>query len=334
MNSEMCPRPRAHSTSLSAFVLAIVIAGSVAASAQIGESDERVAALFHTDGFRIPVTSLYFDSRSKIESQKSSASDLAFNKPLIRSGGHFESVNTETRDAVNTRAAQTQLNDDRWHFGFAPYFYLTGISGTVGARGRQLNLDASFGNVWENLDVGLMGTFEARKNRFVFLNDLIWVKLSQQRNTPGPLFSTAKVGINLFILDPEAGYRVLRSDRGSLDILGGLRIWSVETNVNVTTGLLAGFDVSERKTWAAPVIGLRGLIRLSSKFYFTSKFDIGGGIGADFTTQVFAGVGYRITPHIALVGGYRYLLVDYDNDTGFIFNTRMNGFVFGVKFDF
>jgi len=317
--------------SLSALAIVVIVFSSV--RAQIDENDQRVSALFQTSGFRIPETSRHFNKQVKTRKIEPIGSNLEVEKPAV--DGKFDARTSSSNTLMTAAtAAQTSTNDNHWHFGFAPYFYLTGISGTVGARGRQLEIDANFGKIWENLDVGLMGTFEARKNRFVFLGDLMWVKLSQERDTPGRFYSTAKLGISLFILDPEAGYRILRSDRGSLDVLGGVRIWSVETNVNVTTGLLPGFDVSQRKTWAAPVVGLRGLYGLSSKFYLTTKFDIGGGIGADFTTQVFAGVGYRITPHIALAGGYRYLLVDYDDDSGFIFNTRMNGFVFGVKFDF
>ena len=302
--------------------LIVVMAFSTAVSAQITQDDERVSALFNADGFRIPVAARHFHAPTTIEESNWFESDRGVAK------------RSQPSMSTTKSTSQTSTNDTGWHFGFAPYFYLTGISGTVGARGRQLDIDANFGNVWENLDLGLMGTFEARKDRFVFLGDLMWVKLSQERDTPGRFYSTAKLGINLFILDPEAGYRVLRSDRGSLDVLGGVRIWSVETNLNVTTGLLPGFDVSERKTWAAPVIGLRGLMKLSSKSYLTTKFDIGGGVGADFTTQVFAGIGYRLTSHVALVGGYRYLQVDYDTNSGFLFDTRMNGFVFGVKFDF
>jgi hypothetical protein len=228
---------------------------------------------------------------------------------------------------------QDSSDDSEWHFGFAPYLFAAGISGTVGARGRTVEVDANFGNVWENLDMGLMGAFQARKGRFVLLNDLIWTKLSAEKDTPGPLYSTAKLGINLFILDPEVGYRLVDSEKGSLDVLGGVRIWSVETNINVTTGVLPGFDVSQRKSWAAPVVGLHGVVNITPKFFLAGKFDIGGaGIGADLTTQLYGAAGYRFTKHVALIGGYRWLQVDYDDDEGFIFDTQMSGLMFGVKF--
>jgi hypothetical protein len=240
---------------------------------------------------------------------------------------------SKTPDEAPALNNQDSTDDSEWHFGVAPYLFAAGISGTVGARGRTLEVDANFGNVWENLDMGLMGAFEARKGRFVILNDLLWTKLSAEKDTPGPFYSTAKLGVNIFIFDPEVGYRFVDSEKGSLDVLGGVRIWSVETNLNVTTGAMPGFDVSQRKTWAAPVVGLHGVANITPKFFLAGKFDIGGaGIGADLTTQLYGAAGYKITKHVALIGGYRWLQVDYDDEAGFLFDTQMSGLMFGAKF--
>lgn len=241
-----------------------------------------------------------------------------------------ESINEKT--PAPARQAQTPSG---WQFAFAPYLYATGISGTIGARGRSIEIDESFGDVLSNLDLGLMGTFEARKGKLSFVSDLIWTKMSVERDTPGDLYSDAKLGVNLFIFSPEVGYRVGESKAGSLDVLGGVRIWSIENNLNLRTGILPGFDVSQRKTFAAPVVGVHGLLNLSPKFYVSSKFDIGGfGVGPDLTTQFYGGGGFRVKPNIALIAGYRYMMVDYDDSEGFLFDTNMNGFIFGAKFSF
>jgi len=255
------------------------------------------------------------------EARVASETTNPFSKPIV----------TEPSTAYQ----QAQNHSNAWEFSVAPYLYATGIRGRIGARGRTLEVDASFGNVLSNLDLGLMGTFEARKGKLFFINDLIWTKMSAERETPGGLYSDAKLGVNLVIFHPEVGYRVAESKAGSFDVLGGVRVWSVETNLNLRSGTLPGFDVSQRKTFGAPVLGARGRINLSRKFYISSKFDIGGfGVGPDLTAQFYGGGGYRITPKIALIGGYRYLMVDYDDSEGFLFDTNMNGFVFGAKFDF
>ena len=258
---------------------------------------------------------------------------------------HVGPFETEKRSDSDRTAEQKYLGkgsfpkqsspDNGWHFAVAPYLYATGISGTVGARGRTIDIDASFGDVLSNLKLPLMVSFEARKKRFFSLTDMIWVKLSDERDTAGDLYSTRDIGVNLFILDPEVGYRLIDRGKSSFDVLGGARIWSVENNINVTSGRLPGFDVSMRKTWAAPVVGVRGSYDVSPKFFLSTRFDIGGaGIGADLTTQFYGGGGYRIVPNIALVGGYRFMQVDYDDHSGFLFDTRMNGIVLGAKFSF
>jgi hypothetical protein len=270
--------------------------------------------------FETAATKVNENLLSKMTPDQSSQTDPSstYNKPLQPSA---------------KRPPQQSTSNDGWHFAFAPYLYAMGISGTVAARGRTIEIDSSFGDIWKKLDLGLIGTVEARKRKWLFFTDVIFVKLSSERDTPGGLFSTAKVGINLFILDPEVGYRLFRSKKGFIDVLGGVRIWSVESNVNITTGSLPGFDVSQRKTWAAPIIGARGNLDITKRFFLSTKFDIGGaGIGADLTTQFYGGTGYRITPKIALIGGYRFLQVNYDDHSGFIFDTKMNGLMFGTRF--
>ncbi len=229
-----------------------------------------------------------------------------------------------------------QVTDDKdWHFAFTPYLFAAGMSGTVGARGVTGDLDLSFGDIFKSLDIGLMGTLEARRKKIVFLNDLLWIKLSKKFDGPLNLYDEVKLGSNVFMWNPMVGYRVYEGKAGSFDVLGGIRLMSLENNLDFRNGgLLPDISVSSRKTFATPVGGGRGLLNLSPKFFLSTEFDLGGGLGADFTGQFYGGVGYRVKPKIALVGGYRYLKTNYDDDNGFIFDTSMSGLLFGARFDF
>jgi len=240
-------------------------------------------------------------------------------------------IETPAEDTPSKK--QDATDDSGWHFAVTPYLFLSGLTGTVGARGHAFDLKGDFGSDRENFVIGFMAAVEARKGRFVILNDLVWANLTSEKDTPGPLYSTAKVGAKIFILDPEAGYRFVNSEKGSVDVLAGVRVWSVEASLKTTTGVLPGFDVSQRKTWAAPVIGVRGVANITPRFFLAGKFDIGGaGIGADLTTQLYGAAGYKFTKHFALLGGYRWLQVDYDDESGFLFDTVMSGPMFGMKF--
>lgn len=244
-----------------------------------------------------------------------------------------EEFNKRPAPPSSGAAKQADSKGSGWQFGFAPYLYFSGLKGTIGARGRTAEIDLSTGDVLSNLKFGLMGVSDARKGRFVFVNDLIWIKSSKTVDTPGGLFTSIRLRSNQFILNPEAGYRAVESKMGSIDVLGGVRIMSIKNSLDFRSGTLPGFNVSERKTWATPVVGARGLANLSPKFFVNGKFDFGGGFGG-FTGQVYAGAGFRITPRIALVGGWRYMETRYSDNSGFLFNTRMNGVVTGALFTF
>jgi outer membrane receptor protein involved in Fe transport len=204
----------------------------------------------------------------------------------------------------------------------------------VGARGRTVSVDASFGSIWDRFDFGVMGTFEAHKGDLVFLGDMMYISLSNDRQTPGDLFSGIKTKSKLFMLDPEVGYRALNVEGGSIDLLVGVRYWHTKNSLTFQAGRLPQVDASQSRDWADLVFGARGIMRLSPRLYLSGKFDVGGfGISSDLTGQAFGGVGINVKPRLTIVGGYRYLFVNYKSG-GFTFNAAMSGPIVGAKFKF
>jgi hypothetical protein len=219
--------------------------------------------------------------------------------------------NKPTSSPQNTSA-------EGWEFSVTPYAFFSGLKA----------------DIFRNLDFALMGTFEARKGNWLILTDAMYMSLSGKRVTPSPFFSDIDVKVKETIIDPEVGYRVVRRERGSIDLLAGVRIWHVKPHLTFQPRILPLVDVEESKNWADPVVGVRGMASLSPRVFVTGRFDVGGfGVGSDFTGQAFGGAGFQLKPKIALVGGYRYLRADYVNE-GFIFKTSMNGIVLGAKFKF
>ena len=274
-----------------------------------------------------------------VSSTKESSSPASEKPTIFSAKANGKQIPQKERGAENAAArtsgqSSQATSDDGWKFGFAPYLFAAGLSGTIGANGRSVEVDASFGDVWGRLDFGLMGTFEARKGRFVSLTDTQWVKMSAERESPGGLFSKEKVTVNLFIIDPEAGFRVASGERGSFDVLGGVRIWRINNDLDATTGILPGFEVTRGRTFAAPVVGFKGMLNITPKLFLSTKMDVGGAGSVKSTSQVYAGGGFRLTKAIALIGGYRYLQVNYDDGPDFIFDTTMSGLLFGARFDF
>ena len=233
---------------------------------------------------------------------------------------------------VNSAPAKPQPSPSEWEYSVAPYFFLARLDGTFGARGRTAQGNASFTDIFRNLDFALMGTFEAKKGKFIFLGDAMYMKLSGKKVTPSPLFSDIEVETKELVIDPEVGYRVVDEKGGSIDLLGGVRFWHVKNHITFQPRILPLVDVEESKNWADPVIGVRGTAHLSPRTFVVGKFDMGGfGLASDFTGQAFGGVGFKVKPKLALIGGYRYLRVDYVKDD-FVFKTAMSGIMLGAKF--
>ena len=61
-----------------------------------------------------------------------------------------------------------------------------------------------------------MGMFEARKDRFMFLNDLVYLNLADSKATSGVLFSSVRADFKAFILTPAVGYRLVEESPHSM----------------------------------------------------------------------------------------------------------------------
>ena len=231
-------------------------------------------------------------------------------------------------------AAPQPSPDSGWEFSVAPYFFLASLDGAVGVVGQRAEVDARFRDLFRNLDFAAMGQFEAHKGNWSILADAMYMSLSGERVTPSPFFGDIEVEVKETIIEPAVAYRAFETEGGSIDVLGGVRFWHVKTHLTFQPRILPLVDVEGSKNWADPIIGARGTVKLSPRVFALGRFDVGGfGVASDFTGQVFGGVGFQVKPRVALIGGYRYLRVDYFDD-GFLFKTAMNGIMLGAKFKF
>jgi hypothetical protein len=236
-------------------------------------------------------------------------------------------------NSPETPVPQT-VDQDNWQFQFTPYFWLASAHGTSGIGNRTVAVDESFSEIFDTLNFFIMGTFEARKGKFISLTDLEYISISDDKATPGPLFSNVDAGFKTFIFDQEVGYRVLENAAkgASLDVMGGARVWRVKTDFEFGAGVLPATRIEGSRSWVDAVGGLRGKMALSEKVFLTGKFDLGGG-GSQFTWQVFGGAGYNLNPKIALIFGYRVLDVNYDKNN-FVYDMSQRGPIMGLGFRF
>jgi hypothetical protein len=221
--------------------------------------------------------------------------------------------------------AFAQSSATPFKYQITPYVWFSGLNGTLGARGRTADVDASLKDILDNLDLAAMGSFEGRWNRWRVLVDTQYIKVSAVRGTPGPVFTDVGVGAKTFILDPELGYSVLRNDRAELEVLGGVRYWHLKNELTLSRGSVERIDVDHSRGWVDPIVGGRFRWDFSKSIYATARADIGW--------QAFGGVGMKFNDRLSGTVGYRYMAVNYKTD-GFVYDTSMQGLIIGLGIHF
>jgi len=308
-------------------VLAVAVAVSVTAQTQ-AVADSSPSTVAPTAVSANDPKKLELAKPSNLTSEKSSSEQTS---GIGDRQGPTDSVgNTPTGMTV----APQPVSDDHWQFVFSPYFWMAGLHGTTGGPNRTVQIDESFGDIFDSLKFAFMGVFEAHKNNWAIQTDVEFVSIEDEAATPGPLFSSATAKIKTFVFTPEVGYRIYKSaDKSSfVQVLGGTRIWRISSDLTLNAGLLPAVQIKTSRSWVDGVVGLRGKAALSEKFFFMGRFDVGGG-GSKFTYQLFGGLGYNLNKKIAVVGGYRALNVNYDRDN-FLYDMSQRGPIMGIGFRF
>ena len=225
-------------------------------------------------------------------------------------------------------------DDDRWHFTIAPYLWFPGLSGNVGAFGHVASVHASATDVLGHFKFGLMGAFEARKNRWVLPIDYMWVRLGDNKSVPLTDLGATSIDVTLneSIFTPKFGYRIVDTERWKVDALAGIRYWYFSENLHFQpVGFLGG--ISRSQSWVDGLGGARIALALSPKASITAFGDAGGG-GANLDYQAGGLFGYNIKPSFALLVGWRYLYIDYQGNHRSLLNVHESGPMIGAAFSF
>ena len=223
-----------------------------------------------------------------------------------------------------------------WTFTATPYVWFASLEGDLGTLSGlpPVEVDASFSDIIEKTDIALMLAAEARRDRWGLLLDLVYLDLSAEADTPGPLFGAADVQSETLFATMSAAYQVIERGRYRVDAMAGARLWYTNTELDLSAGLLPTRGNEEDEFWADPVIGMRAHVDLGRGFFLAPFADIGGfGVGSDSTWQIGSTVGYQIKDWMWVRAGYRHLHVDYEDD-GFVFDVDMSGPILGIGFRF
>ncbi len=242
---------------------------------------------------------------------------------------------------VRAQTADTSTQGNfRWTV--APYAWLTGLYGTIGAKGYDTTVDASFADLSKYLNMAAMVHLEGiYRDRLGIFTDFNYSLLGDQA-------SGKRIALDgktsLLLVDIAAFYRLGTFPLGqaqnafmNLDLLAGARIWSLALKLDVDTAR-GGRDIFQSKTWADPIIGARAEFHFAKSWLVSLRGGIGGfSISSALTWDATAALGYTFWKHGTLLVGYRAVGVNHDEGSGrsaFKFDATLSGPILGLAFTF
>jgi hypothetical protein len=134
--------------------------------------------------------------------------------PLTTSTGKQVEGKTVEQPPVNTT--------EPWIVTVGAPVWLTNIAGTTGFRGINSDVHIGIGTIIPNTNVLFATEAELRKGRFGVLGDFLYADGQAGVNGAG-FVSRLGLGIQTFIEETFASYRLIDSPRGTLDLLAGFR---------------------------------------------------------------------------------------------------------------
>ncbi len=240
-----------------------------------------------------------------------------------------------------------------WEFSFAPYLWMAGLEGTAEAGGVSSDIDVGFSDIFEALDVGVLGVFEAKHGRLSLTTNVIYMKLSTDASKPvggvlpgaSPGSFEVRVASQMGIFELRPSYEVLSlplfgsadERRIALDLGPGARVVWLDNHLGVKLKPGAPLGPFSRRfddstDWVDFVGAARVRAQLTEQLGLVVSGDYGGfdiGSSSHRTWSLAGFLSYQLGESWDLVGGWRTLEIERD-----IADVTMEGPLLGAIYRF
>ncbi len=230
-------------------------------------------------------------------------------------------------------AGPASAQDQNWNYKATLYGWLPSMTTAVDTDFGTIESSSSGSDVLSDLDFVFMGTFAAQNGRWGIATDLLYVSLSDTKDTPLPLFGEGTVSVKATALSAYALYRLTTDPELNFDIGAGFRAFDLEVDVSLSPGIVPGEAQNIGDTWIDPVIAARLEIPINENWFLTGFADFGGTGGGDQTWQVFGSVGYAFSETWSAQVGYRYMDISKEID-GRDVSVDLGGPIIGMTYRF
>jgi hypothetical protein len=208
-----------------------------------------------------------------------------------------------------------QAPSDDWEFTLGLYGLIAGIDGDLSAGAQDASFDFEFGDILDNLDSAFMIAGSAKKDRFKFSGDLLYLGVSGSGSPAGPLFDRAALELDTLLTTVAVTYVVWEQPSTFFEIGAGARYLGMDTNLVFSDSTLVNPTIIE--SGDVDIWDALGVVRFghqfSEKWAFLFYGDIGAG-DSELTWQIFATLGYYINENTVATLGWRH--IGYEMESG------------------
>jgi hypothetical protein len=231
---------------------------------------------------------------------------------LATAGGDIAVVEEQIVDPVVTEES------DGWEQQLVIYGWLPTFSGTLKYELPDGSEEESDASVIDNLDAVFMASYEVRKDKWSFLTDVIYLGMSGGETVgDGRVQTTFDEEFTAWLVSFYGGYNTIDTGRVTLDVIAGMRYFSLDVDASITLegplGINPSIPLSPSAEVYDAVIGIKGRVDINENWYIPYLFDIGAG-DSDLTWQGQASIGYRFGWGDVLAT-YRYIHYEKDGLT-------------------
>jgi hypothetical protein len=221
----------------------------------------------------------------------------------------------------------TAQESDSWEFRVTPYLWMLGLDGTTAVLGEDADVDASFSDILDLLNIALSVNMELSKGNVFFVMDAMYAALEMDFEGPGPV--AGDIDIDLIIADLAVGFKV----NENFDLYAGVRLYDQE--IGITPEMLPKVTLGD--DWTDFVLGFRIHNDMSEKWSFMAKVD--GAVSGDSESAWYAQAVFlrHFSKNRHLDIGWRYYDVDYESGSGltlFKWDVAHSGPVIGYSWEF
>jgi hypothetical protein len=221
------------------------------------------------------------------------------------------------------------------------YVFGSDISGKTKVGNITSDVDVSFNDILENLDMGLMAFIDHRRGKWSFIADVFYADISAGNTKTVNPSTTVKldVGVKHLLVEGFVGYRVLEQDYRNaqlgIDLLAGARYNKIELGFEAKASQLGTTFAASRspdEDWLDGVIAIRMQYGQARGWGASAWADIGEGSDSD-SYQLMGKVNYRFDNKVNLFGGYRHY--SFRNDSSRVeVDLDYSGPIVGVSYGF